>query len=460
MSELRIPPQATEVEKHCLGAMLLSRDAALEGVELLRSEDFYLNKNRVIFEAIKEIALNGGNPDVISLSEHLKKTGKESQMGGEATLMDISSEVVSSAYLTDHSAIIRDKATLRLLVGISADINAYAYSDTADSSKGLEMALNGFMGIDTRESGNGLVDWRDGVRETVERWGRIAAGEKQGILSGLVDYDQLIGGFLPSQLHIIAGRPGMGKSSLMLQMAKAAGRTAIFSLESLMHEQVERAMGQESGLDSRTFRTPEGLAQHSALIQTAVASISGSPIKVNDNTSINVGQIHSQCRKMKAKDGLDMVMVDYLQLVQSIGKHERREREIGSISEALKRMANDLEVPVVAAASLSRDCERREDKRPIMSDMRESGSLESDAHTVTMLYKDSSYNKKCPEDYKNIAEIIVRKNKNGATGTAPTLFDGKRFLFRDLEKQTKAQYKLFISGGNDSASFTEGVETR
>ncbi len=249
----------------------------------------------------------------------------------------------------------------------------------------------------------------------------------------------------------------MGKSALMLQIAKASGRTAIFSLESLMHEQVERMMAQEGGLHSDVFRSGAMLEKNRAAISTAVASISGYPIKVNDTTTINVGQIHSQCRKMKAKDGLDMVIVDYLQLVQAVGKHERREREIGSISEGLKRMANDLAVPVLAVASLSRDCERREDKRPILSDLRESGSLESDAHTITMLYKDSRYNRKIPEAYKNVVEIGVLKNKNGPTGVAPFMFEGSRFRFVDLGPNLKSEYKLFIGGGADVASFTEGM---
>ncbi len=456
MSELRIPPQAIEVEKHVIGAMLLSRDAALEGIELLTADDLYLEKNRALFEAIKEITLNSGNPDVLSVLEHLKKTGNLNRVGGEGTLLEISSEVVSSASIVDHAAIVSDKAVLRRLAAVSSQILEYAYNSSADGSKGLEMALGEIMGIQARESAGGLVDWRDGVKATVDRWGRIAAGEKQGISSGLVDYDALIGGFMPSQLHVVCGRPGMGKSALMLQIAKAAGRTAIFSLESLMHEQVERMMAQEAGLHGDVFRSGPALQKHRAAIQMAIGSISGYPIKVNDTTAINVGQIHSQCRKMKAKSGLDMVMVDYLQLVQAVGKHERREREIGSISESLKRMANDLGVPVIAAASLSRDCERREDKRPIQADLRESGSIESDAHTITAIYRDARYNRKIPEAYKNIAEISVLKNKNGPTGVAPFLFEGARFRFVDLDQNTKAQYKLYVGGGNDSESFMEG----
>jgi replicative DNA helicase len=460
MSNLRIPPQAVEVETHVLGAMMLSRDAALEGIELLADTDFYLNRNGVIFAAIKEITLNSGNPDALTVMDHLKKSGKEAQAGGEGTLLEISCEVVSSASVRDHAAIVRDKAVLRLLADFSGQVAEYAYSARADAAKGLEMAFTGIMGMNGRDTAGGLVDWRDGVRATVERWGKIAAGQAQGVLTGLTDYDALIGGFLPSQLHVLGGRPGMGKSALILQIAKKAGRTAIFSLESLMHEQVERAMAQEAGLKGDVFRSPDLLNMNKAKIEAAVASIAGYPIKVNDTTSIDAGQIHSQCRKMKAKDGLDMVVVDYLQLVKAVGKHERREREIGSISESLKRMANDLSVPVIAVASLSRDCERREDKRPVLSDLRESGSLESDAHTVTYLYREGYYNRKMPDVYKDIAEIAVRKNKNGPTGVAPFLFEGARFRFVDLERNAKEQYKLFIGGGADSASFMEGVNTK
>lgn len=454
MNDLRVSPQAVEVEKHCIGAMLLSRDSALEGVELLTGEDFYLEKNRVIFEAIKDITLKDGNPDALVVLEYLKKQGKS---GYEGQLIEISNEVVSSASLPDHAAIVRDKAILRALGAFSASLCDYAYTGTSNGSTGLEMALAGIMDMDTRKSAGGLLDWREGVAQALLRWNQIESGERLGILTGLKDYDALIGGFLPSQLHVLGGRPGMGKSALVLQIAKAAGRTAIFSLESLMFEQVERAMAQQAGLGQDVFRSPELLTRNRAAIAKAVASISDYPIKVNDTTTINVGQIHSQCRKMKAKSGLDMVIVDYLQLVQAVGKHERREREIGSISEALKRMANDLSVPVLAVASLSRDCERREDKRPVLSDLRESGSVESDAHTVTMIYNESKYNKNVPEVYRNIVEISVKKNKNGPTGVAPYLFDGPRFRFVDLDANAKSQYKMFINGGNDAASFTEGM---
>ncbi len=454
MTKLRTPPQSPDCEKHVLGAMLLSRDSALEGVELLTSTDFYLLQNQFIFEAIKEITLNDGNPDALVVLEYLKKQGKGNY---EETLLEICNEVVSSVSLPDHAAIVRDKAILRGLVGFGMQIATYAYENDSDGSKGLEMALSGIMGMSGHDKGGGLKGWREGVQDALHRWERIEQGEQTGIKTGLADYDALIGGFLPSQLHVIGGRPGMGKSALVLQIAKAAGRTAIFSLESLMFEQVERAMAQRGGLHSSVFRSPELLTKNRALIAQTVASISDYPIRVNDTTSINVGQIHSQCRKMKAKEGLDMVIVDYLQLVQAVGKHERREREIGSISEALKRMANDLAVPCVAVASLSRDCERREDKRPVLSDLRESGSLESDAHTVTFVYQDSKYNRTIPELYKNIAELGVKKNKNGPTGVAPMLFDGPHFRFVDLDRNTRDQYKLFINGGNDAHSFTEGT---
>ncbi len=456
MSDMRIPPQAIEVEKHVLGAMLLSRDAALEGIEILAAEDFYLERNRIIFDSIREITLNAGNADVLTLMEHLKKAEKLNKVGGEMALLDITGEVVSAASISDHAAIVLDKAVLRRLADVSARLCDYAYDPKADGSKGLEMAFTEILAFRTKETAGGLVDWRDGVKATVDRWGRIAAGEQAGIMTGLKDYDALIGGFLPSQLHLLAGRPGMGKSALVLQIAKAGGRVAIFSLESLMHEQVERVMAQEAGLSPVVFRSPESLRSHRASIQKAVAEISGYPIKVNDTTTINAAQIHSQCRKMKAKDGLDMVIVDYLQLVQAVGKHERREREIGSISESLKRMANDLNVPVLAVASLSRDCERREDKRPMLSDLRESGSLESDAHTVTSLYRESQYKKNTPDTYKNVAELSVLKNKNGPTGVAPFFFERPRFRFVDLEHRVKEDYKLFVNGGNDSASFMEG----
>lgn len=454
MNDLRTPPQSLEAEKHVLGAMLLSRDAALSALEILGPEDFYLHRNQLIFEAIREISGQNSTPDALSVLEFLKKKGKSAEI--EQDLMEISSEVFSVASVSEHAAIVREKATLRALIGFGTEVTLYGYSDK-DAATGLEMALNRILQIDRHDRGGGLKDWRDGVREAVGRWAGIVAGENQGVMSGIMDYDQIIGGFLPSQLHVIAGRPGMGKSALTLQLAKAGGKVALYSLESLMFEQVERAVSQEVGVPSFVFRSGESLTKHRALIDQAVSAIKNFPIKVNETTTVNVQQIHSQCRKMKMKDGLDMVIVDYLQLVQAVGKHERREREIGSISESLKRMANDLAVPVIAVASLSRDCERREDKRPILSDLRESGSIESDAHTVTFLYRESNYKRNLPVDFQDVTEICVAKNKNGPKGIAPVLFEGKRFRFVDLDRDTKQRYKDHL-GGKSSESFMEGVK--
>lgn len=452
----RIPPQAPEVEKHLIGAMLLDPEAVSVAVEKLSASDFYLEKNAALFECIVGLSQSGVRPDALTVLEALKKAGTLNRAGGEVYLLEISAEVVSAASAESHAAIVADKAVLRALAALSAESLDYAYSEGADASKGLETALTAIMRISEKSAPSGLVPWRDGVVEALERWSRIESGVQQGILTGLKDYDAILGGFLPSQLHLLGGRPGMGKSALVLQIAKAAGKVAMFSLESLMHEQVERVMAQDGGIMGQEFRTPEGLRRNRDRIVAAVASIKGYPIWVNDTTTINAQQIHAQCRRLKAREGLDMVIVDYLQLVQAVGKHERREREIGSISESLKRMANDLHVPVLAVASLSRDCERREDKRPMLSDFRESGSLESDAHTVTTIYKESQYRKNTPQDYKDIVELAVLKNKNGPKGRVPHLFEGARFRFATLDMNTIARYRQFIDG-NDAESFTQGV---
>lgn len=456
MSNLRVPPQNTEAEKHVVGAMLLSEEAVAVAMDKLHGEDFYLDKNRAIFDAICTLSQSGAKPDVLTLAEYLKKSGNLDRAGGEEYLMEVTAEVWSASSIESHTKIVSDKAALRGLIAVSMASVELAYSNGADAATGLETALNGLMRISEKNTPSGLVPWLEAVHQALDHWGKIAAGQVQGVLTGLPDYDAIIGGFLPSQLHLLGGRPSMGKSAFVLQIAKQAGKTAFFSLESITREQIERAMAQECGIHANDFRSSEGVNRNKDKIAMYAPIISGYTIWINDTTTTNVQQIHAQCRRLKAREGLDFVIVDYLQLVQSVGKHERREREIGSISESLKRMANDLNVPVLAIASLSRDCERREDKRPQMSDFRESGSLESDAHTITTLYRESKYKKNCPEDFKDVTEISVLKNKNGPTGRAPHLFEGSKFRFVSMDKNTIARYKQYVDG-KDAESFTEGV---
>jgi replicative DNA helicase len=442
---MRTQPNAAEIEKHIVGAAMLETDAAGIMLEKLQAADFYDPRHAELYRAVSAIRADQRQADALAVVDWLKAAGKTSAAGGDAYLMEIMAEVVSGANIVDHAAIVRGHSIRRGLIRSLGESLENAWDSSKSTEEALGAAQSKIMDLGGAAVGErGLKSLRKVFSEASEEWQASASGKVIGVKTGLPSYDEMICGFRPGTLNVLAARPGMGKSMLALQVALQCRQpVALYSLEMMAMEQAERLISQRvEGVTGDGLRSANILMAKAAEIKQAIAEISGSPLWICDNTNVSTIQMLGQCRRLKSQEGLGLIVVDYLQLLQTAEKHDSRVREVGAVSKFLKRMANELQVPVIAIASLSRDCEKRDDKRPIQSDLRESGEIESDAHTITMIYRHSEYDKSFAADksLSNVTEIIVRKNRSGRKGTRIFMFDGIRARFYEMAADDKQRY--------------------
>ena len=448
---MRTPPHSVEIERHVIGAAMLDTEAAGFMTEALRDSDFYDPKNSEVFKAIKALLLESKAIDAASISEKLKSTGKHATAGGDENLISISAEVFSSAAIKDHISLVQSHSRRREVIKALGESLEEAWNPSLQAEAALESIQRRLIDLgDQRGTERGLKPMNEVLRDASTEWQASASGKVIGVKTSLPSLDDLLGGFRPGTLNILAARPGMGKSMLALQVAMACSDpVALYSLEMMATEQAERLVSQRvEGLGADGLRSAAILKAKQNAITQAITDLRHLPLHICDNSSVTPAQMLSQCRRLKRKEGLGLSIVDYLQLVQSAEKHESRTREVGGVSKFLKRMGNELQVPVLAIASLSRDCEKRDDKRPIQADLRESGEIESDAHTVIFIYRHSEYDKNFAKDerLKNVTEIIVRKNRSGRKGTKLFQFDGVRARFYEMDPQDKQYYIDAIKG--------------
>lgn len=435
---IRVPPHSQDLERHIIGAALLDGETADVALDLLNHGDFYDNRHSELFQAIARVRAKHLQPDGLTVAEDLRSVGKLSQAGGEEYLVSILGEVVSGASITSHAKIVKAHSMRRRAIGVLNRAMETAWDHAIAPETAIEAVQGEILGLGDREGGNNdLQPMARILQDSLPEWHAAASGKIVGVTSGLARYDALICGFRPGTLNVFGGRPAMGKSMLTLQMARRSQDTvASYSLEMKNIEQAERLISMEvPGLPTNGMRNAMVLKQRNTEIQQAMKDLSQSKIWMNDSSGANTSRILLQCRRLKKKHGLSMVVVDYLQLMTVAGKSENRTQEVDKISKGLKFIAGELDVPVMAIASLSRSCESREDKRPIQSDLRECGGIESDAHTITMIYRHSKYDKRFKDDRRLefITEIIVRKNRTGNEGTCLTMFDGARSRFYDVD---------------------------
>ncbi|MGU3471926.1 replicative DNA helicase [Paenibacillus sp. D51F] len=424
----RVPPQNTEAEQAVLGAVLLQAEALITAMEKIRPEDFYLNQHQIVFEAMIELGENNQPIDLVTLTAYLSDRQQLDEIGGVSYLAKLATVVPTAANVEYYAQIVEEKSMLRRLIRTATTIVSDGYGASDDIGLMLSEAESRIMEIANRRSSSGFVSIRDVLMEVFERVEFLYTnkGGSTGIPSGFVDLDKMTSGFQRNDLIIVAARPSVGKTAFALNIAQNVGvrsreTVAIFSLEMSAAQLVQRMVCAESNVDAGRMRTGFLEGDDWEKLTMAIGALSEAEIYIDDTPGITVSDIRAKCRRLKKERNLGMILIDYLQLIQGRGKSgENRQQEVSEISRTLKQIARELEVPVIALSQLSRGVEQRQDKRPMMSDLRESGSIEQDADIVAFLYRDDYYDKETEK--KNIIEIIIAKQRNGPVGTVELAF--------------------------------------
>lgn len=438
--ELQVKPQPhdIEAEQAILGSMFFSPEAISEACESIISDDFYAPAHRVIFMAMSDLFASKTNVDIVTLKSLLDERDLTETIGGRDYLVSLASSVSTWANLSHYLKIIQRKALLRRLIAASKGIADKSYSEEESIESIVDFAEKEILGIMSGASAMDFSHIKDVLPGTVSKIEELQQnkGAVTGVETFFKDFDRKTAGLQPQDFILIAARPSMGKTAFALNVAQNAAvrsrvPTAIFSLEMSKEQLVNRLISAEAMLDAQRLRTGELEDDDWVKIVSAVGSLSQAPIFINDTPGISVMEVRSKCRKLKAEQGLGLVMIDYLQLMSGSGGKggDNRQQEISDISRNLKSLARELNVPVVALSQLSRAVEARADKRPMLSDLRESGAIEQDADVVTFLYRDEYYN---PDtEFPGKAELIIAKQRNGPTGTVDLAWLGKYTKFAD-----------------------------
>ena len=440
MIEERVPPQNIEAEQAVLGAMLIDKEAIAKASEILTSSDFYREAHRVIFNAMLELYNKNEAVDMVTVTEILKRDNKLEDIGGIAYITSLANVVLTAANVKYHADIVAEKSVLRQLVRVSTEIAAMGYEANDDVGTLLDTAESRILEISNRKKKADFTPINDVLMESVQNIEKLLnnKGGLTGLPSGFADLDKLTSGLHPSDFIILAARPSMGKTALALNIVqnvalrahkKIGGEprsVAFFSLEMSKEQLVNRMLCAEAGIDSQRLRVGEMGDKDWDALWGACDLMSKAKIYIDDTAGITVMDMRSRARRLKAEHGLDLIVVDYLQLMQGSGKRNNsgdRQQEVSEISRSLKALARELDVPVLALSQLSRSVEARQIKRPMLSDLRESGSLEQDADIVAFLYREDYYN---PETENKHTELIIAKHRNGPVDTV-NLFFHKQF---------------------------------
>lgn len=449
MLEERLPPQSIEAEKSVLGAMLIDREAIVKASEILVADDFYREAHRVIYSAMIELYNRNEAVDFVTLTEILKRDNKLADVGGSAYITALADTVPTAANVKFHADIVADKSTLRQMVRVATEIAANGYEGGEEVNVLLDEAESKILAIANRNKRTDFTHINDIVNDAVMQIEKLAekAGGITGIPTDFIDLDRLTSGLHPSDFIILAARPSMGKTALALNIAsnvalkahkKMGGEprsVAIFSLEMSKEQLVNRMLCAEGQIDSSRLRVGEMSSDDWARLWGACDALSKAKVYIDDTPGITAMDMRSRARRLKAEHGLDLIVVDYLQLMQGSGKRNNsgdRQQEVSEISRSLKALARELNVPVIALSQLSRSVEARTVKRPMLSDLRESGSLEQDADIVAFLYREDYYNKET--ENKDITELIIAKHRNGAVDTVNLFFQKQYTKFLNMAK--------------------------
>lgn len=435
----RLPPQDLDAEQCVLGGMLLSKDVIGDVAEILQGPDFYRPAHETVFRAILEVHGKNEPADPITVAAHLTRTGELSKIGGAAYLHTLIQQVPTAANAEYYAEIVYEAAVARNLVKAGTAIAAGGYARDADAEELVERAQGQLYGVIRQRGDESLLDASVGLDDTfdaIEAAGKRKPGELTGVPTGFTDLDTLTLGLQPGQLILIAGRPAMGKSTLGLDIARSASlkhqlSSAFFSLEMSRQELHMRLLSAEGPVGLHHIRSGflDDTAWHR--LAKAKAKIDAGNLLLDDSPDLTAMSIRTKARRLKQRGKLDLVVIDYLQLLQYGGRRpESRQQEVSDISRQLKLMAKELQVPVIALSQLNRGPEQRTDKKPMVSDLRESGSLEQDADVVILLHREDQYEKESPRAGE--ADLIVGKHRNGPTAIITTVFQGHYSRFVDM----------------------------
>ncbi len=427
LSGAQVVPHSREAEEAVIGAVLLNPEAYYDVAGILDAEDFYIHRNRWIWQAIERLQQSRMALDLVTLSEELDQQGQLAEIGGTAYLTSLVTAVPSAMHAEAYARIVEETAVRRRMLEAANQIAKLAFDEETGLDAVMGDAEKAIFGISNRRLTRDMEPIRVTLSEYYDRISELAKmdAEIRGVPTGFIDLDRLLGGLQPSDLLIVAGRPGMGKTGFALSVAKNAALThkkhvAIFSLEMANEQLVQRLLAQETGIDSQRLRTGKLEPDEWPTFTHAIEVLSDTHIFLDDTPGITPLQLLTKCRRLHMEYHLDLVIVDYLQLMSGGMRSENRVQEVSFISRQLKILARELNVPVLAAAQLSRAVEQRADKRPVLSDLRESGSLEQDADIVMFIYRPEMYEDDPAK--QNLAEIIVAKHRNGPIGSVQLIF--------------------------------------
>ncbi|HPU62627.1 MAG TPA: replicative DNA helicase [Mobilitalea sp.] len=435
----KVLPHSLEAERSVIGSMIMDKDAIIVASELVRSSDFYDQQLAILFDTMLELYNEGKPVDLVTLQDRLKEKDVPAQLSSLEFIRDLVASVPTSANIKYYAQIVKEKAVLRRLIKISEEMASDCYLDKEKLDVILEKAEKQIFDIVQNRGTKEFTDIKEIVLRSIDS---IEAASKNqgsvtGIATGFYDLDYKTAGLQPSDLILIAARPSMGKTAFALNIAEYVAlrsniTTAIFSLEMSQDQLVKRLLAMNSRVDSQKIRTGNLSAEEWASLMESARIIGNSNLIIDDTSAISVSELRSKCRKLKIEKNLGLVIIDYLQLMTGSKRTESRQQEISEISRALKSLAREINVPVIALSQLSRAVEQRIDKRPMLSDLRESGAIEQDADVVIFIYRDDYYNHDTKEP--GVSEIIIGKQRNGPTGTVKLAWQAQYTKFANLER--------------------------
>jgi len=442
----KLPPQNNEAEQCLLGCLMLDKDAIVKVVDFIRAEDFYKSIHQDVYQVMTELYERSEPIDILSVSAKLRERNRLEDVGGSSYLTSLINSIPTATHISNYAKIVREKKILRDLISVSEEIGLSAFDESEEVDILLDKAEKTVFDIGQRSLTQNFIAIKDILPETFERLDSLSKhhGSLRGLPTGFKDLDNKLSGLQKSDLVIIAARPGMGKTSLALDIARNVAvrenkPVGIFSLEMGKDQLADRLISSTGNIDAWHLRTGQLKDDDFSRIQHAIGSLSDAPLYIDDAGSVNILQIRAMARRLQANKGLSLLIVDYLQLMQPMNRFASPVQQVTENSRALKILAKELNVPVLVLSQLSRAVESRIPQIPRLSDLRESGAIEQDADVVMFIYRDDFYNENSLKP--GVAQIIIEKHRNGATGSVDLYFEKQRASFRDLDKADYSGYE-------------------